>query len=136
MAQADSKNSITAPHAMASWFQGTIGDRRDILEGDDFRNRLVARVETPELADQIVAEHNAAVKAALLPAIPSRRLFLSQAAGLAAGGTALALATVKPTPAIAGQDPVFGLIERHRTARNGARPDGFVSNPGGNRRRN
>jgi hypothetical protein len=48
-----------------------------------------------------VAEHNAAVKAALLPAIPSPRLFLSQAAGLAAGGTALALATVKPAPVAA-----------------------------------
>jgi len=50
MAQAGSKNSITAPRTMASWFQGTIGDRRDILEGDDFRNRLVARVETPAFA--------------------------------------------------------------------------------------
>jgi hypothetical protein len=28
--------------------------------------------------------------------VPSRRLFLSQAAGLAAGGTALALATITP----------------------------------------
>jgi hypothetical protein len=110
MAQADSKNSITAPPAMASWFQGTIGDRRDILEGDDFRNRLVARVETPELADQI-AEHNAAAKAAL-PAIPSRRLFLSQAAGLAAGGTALALATVTPTPAAADDSALLKLEER------------------------
>jgi len=97
---------------MASWFQGTIGDRRDILEGDDFRNRLVARVETPELADQIVAEHNAAVKAALLPAIPSRRLFLSQAAGLAAGGTtALALATVSATADAAANDSALSKLE-------------------------
>ena len=118
MAQADSKNSTTAPRAMASWFQGTIGDRRDILEGDDFRNRLVARVETPELADQIVAEHNAAVKAALLPVVASRRGFLSHAAGLAAGGTVLALATIPPAPAAdalaSALDPVFALIAAHR----------------------
>ena len=34
-------------------------------------------------------------------AVPSRRLFLSHAAGLAAGGTVLALAVVSPTPAAA-----------------------------------
>jgi hypothetical protein len=50
----------------------------------------------------------------------SRRRFLSQAAGVAAGGTVLALATVSPQPAVAAPagtlDPVFSLIEAHRTA--------------------
>jgi hypothetical protein len=55
------------------------------------------------------------------PVDPTRRHFLSQAAGVAAGGTALALATIPPAPVIAAPagalDPVFGLIEAHRTAR-------------------
>jgi hypothetical protein len=84
---------------MAIWFQGTIGDRRDILEGDDFRNRLVARVETPELADQIVAEHNAAVKAALLPVDTTRRHFLLAVAG----GTAAMLAAPSQSPPLPRQ---------------------------------
>ncbi len=46
-------------------------------------------------------------------AIPSRRSFLSNAAGLAAGGTALALAAPLPAGA-ATPDPVFAMIERHR----------------------
>jgi hypothetical protein len=55
------------------------------------------------------------------PVDPTRRRFLSQAAGVAAGGTVLALATVPPAPAASAQaspqDPVFGLIEVHRRAR-------------------
>jgi hypothetical protein len=54
------------------------------------------------------------------PADPTRRSFLTQAAGVAAGGTVLALATVPPQPAVAAPasplDPAFGLIEAHRTA--------------------
>jgi hypothetical protein len=54
------------------------------------------------------------------PVAPTRRRFLSQAAGVAAGGAVLAVATVSPPPALAApasqQDPVFGLIEAHRTA--------------------
>ena len=45
----------------------------------------------------------------------SRRRFLSSAAGMAAGGTALALA-IPPTPAAAVSDPVFALIEIHGKA--------------------
>jgi hypothetical protein len=56
-----------------------------------------------------------------MPAEATRRCFLSQAAGVAAGGAVLALATIPPASAIAApaspQDPVFGLIEAHRTAR-------------------
>jgi hypothetical protein len=46
---------------IARWFQSdlSIGDRCEILEGDDFSNRLVARAETPVLAAMIVADHNA-----------------------------------------------------------------------------
>jgi hypothetical protein len=55
------------------------------------------------------------------PVRSTRRRFLSQAAGVAAGGTVLALATIPPVSAadaLAGAlDPVFGLIEAHRTAR-------------------
>jgi hypothetical protein len=55
------------------------------------------------------------------PVDPTRRRFLSQAAGVAAGGTVLALATIPPVSAAAtpawALDPVFGLIEAHRTAR-------------------
>jgi hypothetical protein len=51
----------------------------------------------------------------------SRRRFLTSAAGIAAGGTVLSLATVSPTPAAAAPtgapDPIFGIIEAHRTAR-------------------
>lgn len=53
------------------------------------------------------------------PVDPTRRRFLSQAAGVAAGGTALALATIPPALAAASPasplDPVYGLIEAHRT---------------------
>ena len=45
------------------------------------------------------------------PADPTRRSFLSTAAGIAAGGSALALASL---PANAADDPAFGLIEAHR----------------------
>jgi hypothetical protein len=55
------------------------------------------------------------------PAGSTRRHFLSQAAGVAAGGTVLALAVIPPAAAVAAPasplDPVFGLIEAHRTAR-------------------
>ena len=56
---------------------------------------------------------------------PTRRRFLSQAAGVAAGGTALALATVSatadaaaPMAALAPSNvgPIFSLIEDYRTA--------------------
>ena len=51
----------------------------------------------------------------------SRRRFLSQAAGVAAGGTVLALATIPPQSATAAPagtlDPIFSLIEAHRTLR-------------------
>jgi hypothetical protein len=43
----------------------------------------------------------------------TRRRFLSTAAGIAAGGTAFALAV---PPASAADDPVFALIETHRAA--------------------
>jgi hypothetical protein len=50
-----------------------------------------------------------------MPAAATRRRFLSQAAGVAAGGTVLALATIPPVSAVAVPaglpDPVFGLIE-------------------------
>jgi hypothetical protein len=58
-------------------------------------------------------------------AVSSRRRFLSQAAGVAAGGTALALATVSATADAAAPvaslaysdiDPIFALIEEYRTA--------------------
>jgi hypothetical protein len=55
------------------------------------------------------------------PVDPTRRRFLSQAAGAAAGGTVLALAAIPPGAALAAPasalDPVFALIEAHRTAR-------------------
>src|ERR1700722_2247764 len=56
---------------------------------------------------------------------PTRRRFLSHAAGVAAGGTVLALATVSatadaaaPVAALASSDvdPIFALIEEYRTA--------------------
>jgi hypothetical protein len=53
--------------------------------------------------------------------IATRRHFLSRTAGVAAGGAVLALATIRPAAAVAAPasplDPVFGLIETHRTAR-------------------
>jgi hypothetical protein len=52
--------------------------------------------------------------------VPSRRRFLSHAAGVAAGGSALALATIPPVSAASAPagalDRVFILIEAHRTA--------------------
>jgi hypothetical protein len=52
------------------------------------------------------------------PVDPTRRRFLSQAGGVAAGGTALALATFPRGPAAAtpagALDPVFALIEAHK----------------------
>jgi hypothetical protein len=54
---------------------------------------------------------------------PSRRSFLSQAAGVAAGGTVLALATIPPAPAadaLAGAakkpEAILGLIADHKAA--------------------
>jgi hypothetical protein len=50
--------------------------------------------------------------------VTSRRRFLSQAAGVAAGGTVLALATMPPASASTAPasmpDPVFALIEAHK----------------------
>jgi len=53
----------------------------------------------------------------------TRRRFLSQSAGLAAGGAILALATIPPAAAAsapaglaANPDPVFALIQAHRAA--------------------
>ena len=55
-----------------------------------------------------------------LPADPTRRRFLSNAAGVAAGGAVLALATIPPAPASAAPasplDPVFALIAEKRAA--------------------
>jgi hypothetical protein len=55
-----------------------------------------------------------------MPAVSTRRRFLSQAAGVAAGGTVLALATIPPALAATAPasplDPIFSLIERHRAA--------------------
>jgi hypothetical protein len=50
------------------------------------------------------------------PVDPTRRRFLSNVAGIAAGGTALALA-IPSAPAAAAFDPIFDSIEAHRTAR-------------------
>jgi hypothetical protein len=50
------------------------------------------------------------------PVDPTRRRFLSVTAGLAAGGTALAL-VIPPAPAAAAFDPILDAIEAHRTAR-------------------
>jgi hypothetical protein len=50
----------------------------------------------------------------------SRRRFLTNAAGVAAGGTVLALATIPPASALVAPagalDPVFALIAAHREA--------------------
>jgi hypothetical protein len=49
---------------------------------------------------------------------PTRRRFLSTAAGVAAGGAVLAMATITPTAAVAlaggPADPGFGLIAAHK----------------------
>jgi hypothetical protein len=54
------------------------------------------------------------------PVDPTRRRFLSNTASIAAGGAVLAMATIPPGPAVGAPasalDPVFGLIEAHRTA--------------------
>jgi hypothetical protein len=50
---------------------------------------------------------------AAMPVDQTRRRFLSTAAGIAAGGAALALAI---PPASAAADPVFALIDAHRAA--------------------
>jgi hypothetical protein len=54
------------------------------------------------------------------PVDPTRRHFLSQAAGVAAGGAVLALATIPPAPVLAAPaglpDAVFSLIGAHRMA--------------------
>jgi hypothetical protein len=50
---------------------------------------------------------------------PTRRRFLSNAAGVTAGGTVLAMATTHPAPAIASQrvpDPILEAIETHKDA--------------------
>jgi hypothetical protein len=59
----------------------------------------------------------------ILTAAPTRRRFLSQVAGVAAGGAILALATNPPAPAVAAltgtaanPEVIFGLIEDHRAA--------------------
>jgi len=53
-------------------------------------------------------------------AAPSRRRFLSHAAGVAAGGAVLALATIPPASAAAAPaglpDPILALIEEHKKA--------------------
>jgi hypothetical protein len=52
-----------------------------------------------------------------MPVVSTRRRFLSQAAGVAAGGTALALVAIPPAPAVGAPasalDPVFALIAAH-----------------------
>jgi hypothetical protein len=64
---------------------------------------------------QVDSENNT-----VMPVVQSRRRFLSQSAGMAAGGAVLALATIPPAPASAAPasplDPVFGLIAAHRAA--------------------
>ena len=53
-----------------------------------------------------------------MPVDQTRRRFLSRAAGVAAGGAALALATIPPAPAVGAPagalDPVFALIAAHK----------------------
>jgi hypothetical protein len=54
------------------------------------------------------------------PVDSNRRIFLTNAAGVAAGGAVLALAAIPPTSALAAPagalDPVFALIEAHKVA--------------------
>jgi hypothetical protein len=52
----------------------------------------------------------------------SRRRFLSTAATLAAGGAALGLAI---PPALATDDPIFDLIEKHKVARVSVEPAAY-----------
>jgi hypothetical protein len=47
------------------------------------------------------------------PVVSTRRRFLSQTAGIAAGGAAIALAA-PPARAATVSDPIFGLIEAHK----------------------
>ncbi len=49
-----------------------------------------------------------------MPAVSTRRRFLSRAAGVAAGGAVLALATIPPASAADVSDPVFDLIASHK----------------------
>jgi hypothetical protein len=53
-----------------------------------------------------------------MPVVQSRRRFLSHTAGVAAGRTVLALATIPPGAALTAPagalDPVFALIEAHK----------------------
>src|SRR5882724_9918376 len=54
-----------------------------------------------------------------VPVDQTRRRFLSQAASVAAGGAALAMATAHPAPAMTlqgGPDPILEAIEGHRVA--------------------
>ena len=46
-----------------TWFVSrlSISDGTRILEGNEFSNRYVCNASTPELAAQIVADHNAAL---------------------------------------------------------------------------
>jgi hypothetical protein len=54
------------------------------------------------------------------PVDSTRRRFLSQAAGVAAGGAVLALATIPPSSVAAAPaaalDPIYGIIDAHRAA--------------------
>jgi hypothetical protein len=62
----------------------------------------------------------------------SRRAFLVQAAGVAAGGAALGAGLPLPAPA-ATPDPIFAAIERHRGAGivwDAACPFSFSGRPG------
>jgi hypothetical protein len=65
--------------------------------------------------DQVDSENTTA-----MPVDSTRRRFLTNAAGVAAGGTVLALATIPPAPAagasVSALDPVFALIAAHREA--------------------
>jgi hypothetical protein len=58
------------------------------------------------------------IRRPMFPPCSTRRHFLSGAAGVAAGGTPLALATIPPAPAAdapaSALDPVFALIAAHR----------------------
>jgi hypothetical protein len=51
-----------------------------------------------------------------MPVDQTRRRFLSQAAGVAASGAVLALATASPVPAAAAPEPILGLIADHKAA--------------------
>jgi hypothetical protein len=49
------------------------------------------------------------------PVDSARRRFLTNAAGAAASGTVLSLATISPTRAAAAPDPIHAAIKRHQT---------------------